>query len=100
MSKDEEQSAAVQKTAQERTKLSGDPNQEYCVRLAAEVFKRRTDPQNSTSKGSASESAFAQDLENDAKLQCMAAIESGFVPSKWLLEQEMRARKVEQAPPA
>lgn len=37
---------------------------------------------------------FLEDLKKDHKLQQLAAVQTHFVPSKWLLEQEMTARGI------
>jgi hypothetical protein len=88
-----------------------DPNRAYCERLAAEASVRLAqeiarraadarlraslDPESEIPEGRVSRlmDASVEKLMADAKLQWDASIETGYVPSKWLLEQEMKARK-------
>jgi len=70
-----------------------DPNQAYCSRLADEVFKKPSDPGQIGNRVFDSKEKCKDSLVAEAKLQRDAAIETGYVPSKWLLEQELRAKK-------
>jgi hypothetical protein len=83
------------------SKLPGNiTNSAYCARLAQEAFKDHAGSLSLGSRDFASETELLPALGEDAKLQWEAAIKTGYVPSKWLLEQEMRARRPEPAPPA
>lgn len=88
-----------------------DPNAAYCERLAKQASKKLSaeaakwlaagtsgaapgrGPAGRSSRISRLKEASPDRLRNDAKLQWDAAIETGYVPSKWLLEQELKARK-------
>ena len=79
--------------------LATDPNAAYCKRLAEESAKasRHRDLDRSEGRISRLKSAatpdFKEKLKSDAKLQWDAAIETDYSPSKWLLEQELKARR-------
>ncbi|HZP06694.1 MAG TPA: hypothetical protein VFB43_17480 [Terracidiphilus sp.] len=88
-----------------------DPNLAYCQRLAEEASKKLTEeatrrltektsganrgrnPASREGRVSRLKGASVERLRDDAKLQWDASIETGYTPSKWLLEQELRARK-------
>jgi hypothetical protein len=86
--------------------LEWEPHYAYCRRLAEEASARKAALESLGEKSLRSSLAAAADrisrledathqekLARDAKLQWDAAIETGYVPSKWLLEQEMKARR-------
>jgi hypothetical protein len=79
--------------------LAADPNAAYCKRLAEETAKAKRRPNLDSSQGrisrlkSASPEDLKEKLKTDAKLQWDAAIETDYSPSKWLLEQELKARR-------
>ena len=72
-------------------------NELYCQRLASIAFSRywiRADRQTPVDIGGRhyhNAMEFFQDLLHDPKLQYRMAVETAYVPSKWLLEQEMQA---------
>ncbi|MGA7341209.1 MAG: hypothetical protein WBE72_01955 [Terracidiphilus sp.] len=87
------------------------PNWDYCRRLWEESVARyaaedrklnpeaapgaRPNPGNDVPEGRISrlKDITEAELRQDAKLQFDAATETGYTPSKWLLEQEMKARR-------
>jgi hypothetical protein len=79
--------------------LAADPNSAYCERLAEEAGKAKKHRDLDPSQGrisrlrSASVEDLKEKLKADAKLQWDAAIETDYSPSKWLLEQELKARR-------
>jgi hypothetical protein len=88
--------AAHNSPAEDAPLLAPDPNQAYCQRLSQEAADTsqyiRMDPL--AGRVSRLQAASAPvNLVRDAKLQWDAVIETGFSPSKWLLEQELKARR-------
>jgi hypothetical protein len=79
--------------------LPEDPNADYCRRLAEEAVKAAEAGHQGQLQGGvsrlrgASAAELEQKLRADARLQWDAAIETGYTPSKWLLEQELKARR-------
>jgi hypothetical protein len=76
-------------------RLAGDPNAAYCKRLAEEAAKAGRHRNLDRLQGRVSrlqDASSAANLERDAKLQWDAVIETGYSPSKWLVEQELKAR--------
>jgi hypothetical protein len=89
-----------------RAQVEQNPHQAYCRRLADEAQARKQELEKLGEKSLRSSLAAAADrvsrledasqegkLTKDAKLQWDAVIETGYAPSKWLLEQEMKARR-------
>ena len=86
----------ARKETPDAPRLAGDPNRKYCKRLAEEAAKAGKDRNLDRSQGRVScllDASSPAKLERDAKLQWDAVIETGYSPSKWLLEQELKARK-------
>lgn len=82
--------------AEDLPRLTLNPNQAYCQRLSQEAIDTsqyvRVDPLAGRISRLEAASSPAN-LVRDAKLQLDAVIETGFSPSKWLLEQELKARR-------
>ncbi len=76
----------------EEPRLGSDPNLEYCRRLAEEVFRGRKGTVTIGTAAYPSSCDLLRDLIQNARLQWHCAAECGYSPSKWLLEQEMKAR--------
>ncbi|MGB6743962.1 MAG: hypothetical protein WBE38_09895, partial [Terracidiphilus sp.] len=95
MSGNANQNPGLQAKADSLPDLPDDPNAAYCVRLAQEAERVRDDPSRISPTGRSSRLAEATPaaLPADARLQWDTAIETGYSPSKWLLEQELRARR-------
>ena len=74
------------------------PDHAYCERLAAEVFKTAAVVNGGSeclrlgTREFKTKDELCRAMEQDAKLQYLAAVASNYVPSKWLLEQELRAK--------
>src|SRR5580698_9945260 len=96
MSRSGHKSPAAQKPAADNLpRLAADPNLAYCARLKDEADKVAATRNLDKSQGRVSRlrDLSVESLAADAKLQWDASIETNYVPSKWLLEQELKARK-------
>lgn len=69
-----------------------DPNSDYCRRLAEELSRGVAGRVELGSACYKDKEELQSALESHANLQWRAASETGYTPSKWLLEQEMTAR--------
>ena len=76
----------------EEPRLGSDPNLEYCRGLAEEVFRGRKGAVTIGTTPYTCSCDLLRDLIENARLQWHCAAECGYSPSKWLLEQEMKAR--------
>ena len=72
-----------------------DPNLAYCLRLVEEVARIGKDKKLYPSQGDLSQpqEPSVNNLVRNARLQKELAIETGYSPSKWLLEQELKSRR-------
>jgi hypothetical protein len=96
MSRKTSRCASVPPREPDLPQLASDPNEAYCRRLAEEAARIGGAQNLDRSQGRISRLQDASSVANlikDAKLQWDTVIETGYSPSKWLLEQELKARK-------